>query len=274
MSKSSFMYPVFYIPFNFGLNDLDVETRRLLGALEIRELTEKDIVTTPFLGITLKNNRIYSTDLLTSWPMALKEEHFYFCFDRQKWSSYLDGNRPKKNEPFGKSLNLKKYSYQVIDATSGTGRDSLHLARLGAKVYAFERFKLSYLLLKDAQRVCLETNTEFKWINNINLHYGDVCDQQNDFTGIPLYYDPMYSANIHKQKSLPKKEMVYFQNLHSSSDDNEAFFTKASKLNLSRIIFKRPLKEVVFNHPLWTFNNSFKGATTRYDLYLLKKEES
>ncbi|MDH5580656.1 MAG: class I SAM-dependent methyltransferase [Bdellovibrionales bacterium] len=167
-------------------------------------------------------------------------------------------NYALSKEPLYKAIGIKKGSnLQVIDATFGQGKDAMLLIHFGGKVTSFERNPyLAALILSDLSRI---KNPKLE--QSFRFVFGDprqLCPQ-----GDVLYYDPMY-GNFANQKAKPRKEIQVFREVVGDDIDHQEFLLWA-KQKYPRVVVKRPLR----SRPLMDgVSHSFKGKTTRYDVYL------
>ena len=185
-------------------------------------------------------------------------------FDFVKQWHHLQGqNHTIKNQPLARALGLKKRTVKIVlDATCGTGRDSLLILSFGIFVWAYERnpfvAKLIWEALEEAKR---DPALKRVLMERFSFHQEDCRNSRQDFFDA-IYYDPMYQK---KGKALPRKEMQIFRDiLKNDKDDKEEFF-KWSMKRTRRLVVKRPLKgHILFDRP----DITYKGKSTRYDVYL------
>ncbi len=154
----------------------------------------------------------------------------------------------------------------VVDATCGTGKDSLLFLSWGFKVLAFERHPLMFLLLQVAfehlRRAYPELTGRFELFFGDVSNHGELLQEKKSSV---LYFDPMFSELGKQKKSLPRQEMVVFSQLIGPDCDQEQVLQKLLLLPLARIVVKRPLKAAPWEGlvPL----ASFPGKSVRYDLF-------
>lgn len=160
-------------------------------------------------------------------------------------------------EPLARSLGLKGNLDKklVWDVTCGSGKDSLLISFFGAKVIAFERHPIIFLLLKDALR---------RYPMDWDLYFGDArevtgLDQKPD----AIYYDPMYPEKK-KKSALPRKEMRIFKEIVGEDLDADVFLDWALKNAKERVVVKRALEALpIKENP----TANYSGKSTRYDMY-------
>jgi 16S rRNA (guanine1516-N2)-methyltransferase len=159
-------------------------------------------------------------------------------------------------EPLAKALGINsKNPILVWDTTCGTAKDAILMSHFGAKVVAFERHPLVFLLLIDANRV---------WPTSIEFLFGDSLDYLSSEKERPnvVYYDPMYPEK--KKSALPRKEMQIFKNLIGPDNDSEAFLKEVMQFALDRVVVKRSLHAPKI---LENTTANYVGKSTRYDMY-------
>lgn len=178
------------------------------------------------------------------------------------WAHHQKQKYILKRQPLARALGLPRNS-RVLDATCGTGKDSLLILSFGACVQAFERNSFISRLLMTA----IEEGKKDTVLGPV-LHERFVF-REGDCRFSPLmpfdviYYDPMYAE---KRKALPRKEMQFFQKIVGEDEDREEFFKWGIK-KTSRLVLKRPLKgSFLFGRP----QIIYRGSKTRYDVYLKK----
>ena len=116
-------------------------------------------------------------------------------------------------EAISKAVGIKKgHRPNVVDATSGWGRDAFVLATLGCRVHMIERSKMVAKLLEDGLGRAKQDEKIGTLIkNNLSLICGEGQKEllQTPFEPEVIYLDPMFP---HKEKSaLVKKEMRILQ---------------------------------------------------------------
>lgn len=165
---------------------------------------------------------------------------------RKEWDSL----RPfSKKDPLIKALGNQRDL--VLDATCGTGKDTLSFLKLGLKVISYERSPLLAPLLWDAQRRAPELELDIRFEDARN------CHERPDV----IFLDPMFPPK--KKKALPKKEMVMFSHLIGKDEDQEELLKWALKTAKKRVVVKRPL---------WADSSptiSYKGTRVKYDTYIV-----
>ena len=153
-----------------------------------------------------------------------------------------------KKDPFVKALGNNRV---ILDATCGTGKDTLSFLKLGLKVISYERSPLLAPLLWDAQRRAPELDLDIRFEDARN------CLERPDV----IFLDPMFPPK--KKKALPKKEMVMFSHLIGKDEDQEELLKWALKTAKKRVVVKRPL---------WADSSptlSYKGTRVKYDTYIV-----
>lgn len=176
-----------------------------------------------------------------------------------------------KNQDFAKAIGINKFpNLSVIDATTGTGKDSFVMATLGCTVTAFERNLALYLLLEDAFNRCeLSEDHEIQSIQQrISLNHTDSHDYLKNNTGHladVIYLDPMFPSR--EKSAKVKKEMQIFHDLVGKDSDAASMLDLARQRANKRIVVKRPIKSPYLDEKTAP-SFQIKGKTTRYDVYL------
>ena len=227
-----------------------IELQEIAGASSVQSMS--------YLGMDEHGLRFYLTG--SDGPvLALDFVAEYASFMRQVSKT---GAGPLK-KALGRGV---KRGHRVVDATCGTGKDSLLFLSWGLEVLAFERNPLMFLLLQVAWQSLVRQYPELAL--KFELIFGDVrtgmqviCQKKIS----ALYFDPMFSQGPKTRRSLPRQEMVVFEHLIGADPDQEAVIQSLLKLPLSRIVVKRPHKAPQFSGlaPL----ASFPGKSVRYDLF-------
>ncbi|MBI2520174.1 MAG: class I SAM-dependent methyltransferase [Bdellovibrio sp.] len=154
----------------------------------------------------------------------------------------------------------------VVDATCGTGKDSLLFLSWGLKVLAYERHPLMFVLLQTAWQKFIGTYPEL--VDKFELVFGDVrggVEKMRQKNISVLYFDPMFSEGPGRRRSLPRQEMVVFGHLVGADLDQECVIQSLLELPLNRIVVKRPAKAAQFAAPAPLA--TFQGKSVRYDLF-------
>ena len=160
----------------------------------------------------------------------------------------------------GKNVNT------VIDATCGSGVDSMFFLALGYEVYAYERNPLVAFLLEEAISFYLNFDSDFaNELKRFHFQNKDISKIDNIANeSSVLYYDPMFPAKK-KKSALARKEMEVFKVFVGEDADQQDTLQKLFSRFKGRVIVKRPLKAAPI---LPGVSSEFLGKTTRYDLYL------
>ena len=176
------------------------------------------------------------------------------------WHYHQNQKYILKRQPLARALGLPK-TKRVLDATCGTGKDSLLMLAFGAYVQAFERNAfIASLLMKAVEEGKKDTVLEAVLRQRFVFKEGD-CRYLPLMPFDVIYYDPMFAS---KKKSLSGKNMQIFQKIVGEDEDREKFF-KWGMMKTRRFILKRPLKSpYLFGYP----QIIYKGSKTRYDVYL------
>lgn len=186
----------------------------------------------------------------------------FMHFDLEELDRYHERQKyAVSREPLAKALGIKGRNDQfqekihIWDTTCGTGKDLTLIHHFGARITAFERNPLVYLLLKDALR---------RFPLDVELNFGDASRFVPGEAERPdvIYYDPMYPSK--KKSALPRKEMRIFKEVVGEDTDSEKFINWALKMAKQRVVVKRPAEAPpVKEKP----TASYTGKSTRYDMY-------
>lgn len=155
---------------------------------------------------------------------------------------------------------IGKKTQKVVDTTLGRAQDSLLMLAFGMTVEAYERNEnifcwnlLAYL------KACEHDQWKDLFINQFSIHLGSYLPKGQASV---VFYDPMY--NDSKRKTLPSKEMRFFDVLIGKDTDSQDYalilHAEANRLIVKRSLHAPPL--------LPKANMVFKGKSTRYDVYL------
>lgn len=201
----------------------------------------------------------FSEGNLSYHSSLLGDMHFDF---EEQCRYHQRQNYAVSKEPLARALGIKGHKDDqqkkllIWDATCGTGKDSVLIAHFGARIVAFERNPVVYLLLRDALR---------RHPVNFELNFGDARDfatavnaQRPDV----IYYDPMYPAK--KKSALPRKEMRIFKDVVGDDPDSGDFLEWALGQATQRVVVKRPSEALPIKAQP---SASYSGKSTRYDMY-------
>jgi|GEM_PF-1219865 len=182
----------------------------------------------------------------------------------KEWNNLKMQKDKLKAGPLKKAIGPLSPSLRVIDATTGTGKDTIFLLSWGYPVLGFERNPIIYFLLQWARENLIGHGIikEGQW----ELHFGMLQEQILKHTDADiniLYFDPMFMASRTKS-ALPRKEMQIFHQLVGEDNDQLENFTEYLKLSWSRFVVKRPARSSSWGKP----NFSLEGKSIRYDIYV------
>lgn len=174
----------------------------------------------------------------------------------EEWLYHQSQKYAITKEPLAKSLGITGKKDRIVwDATCGTGKDALLIAHFGARVIAFERHPLIYLLLVDAK---------LRFDVPIEIIYGDSSSLKLDHLERPdtIYYDPMYPEK--KKSALPRLAMQIFKTVVGPDHDSDQFLNWAKRTAIDRVVIKRSLHAPAIDPKTQA---SYEGKSTRYDMY-------
>ncbi|MDD0852809.1 class I SAM-dependent methyltransferase [Halobacteriovorax sp. GB3] len=194
------------------------------------------------------------------------------AFDFVKlWNYHSKKNYTLKKEPLAKAIGrTKEPCPKIIDATCGSGKDSLLMLSFGAKIIAYERVPTIHLLLQTALHLAYKADGPLSMVlkERFELRYGEFQIGDVESSEYGLYYDPMYPSEPKKRKAKPRKEMVIFHEIMEGDQDVDDKIDGFLNSEFKRVILKRPIKEKKIKNP----SMDFAGKSTRYDVYLTGKK--
>ena len=181
----------------------------------------------------------------------------------KKFHSHFRERTPFKTIPLFKALKAK-CGEEIVDATCGTGKDSMLLLGRGLNIVAYERHPLVFALLQDALKRAKKSRYA-PYFEKFKLVWGEAQNQ----TGAKCLYDPMYK-NRWKQSSLPRGEMQLIRQWTGEDEDQEIVLANLMAA-YTRVVLKRHAKSPFLSSP----NYSIFGKMVRYDVYIstLKREK-
>ena len=180
-----------------------------------------------------------------------------------------------KNQDIAKAMGLNKSSFKpvVLDLTAGLGQDAFVLAALGASVTMIERHPVVFSLLADGfERAKAVDDDELQTVlARMQVYSVDAVDylQQINKDTQPdiIYLDPMFPPR--EKSAKVKKEMQLFHQLVGENPDADSLLLLALEKVRYRVVVKRPADAPHLNNQEPGY--SFKGKSTRFDIYPLKK---
>lgn len=172
-----------------------------------------------------------------------------------------------------KACGIKKdKSLTVLDVTAGWGEDGVSLAALGAQVTLLERHPLMAALLQDALAYAADQCDRFAQLNIKSIAVDALDYMQALSEGhCPdvIYCDPMFEPL--RQHALVKKEMQLLRALFTEEDHQDdkrdevlPLLESALMVARKRVVLKRHRQSPMVLSPSF----SYKGKSTRYDIYL------
>ena len=171
---------------------------------------------------------------------------------------------PRKG-PLAQAIGRKTQT--VVDATTGWGKDSFYIFRMGYALRCIERSGIMAELLKDGlQRLSLQPWMISLGIEPPQLLVGDAIEILAKFEPKPdcIYLDPMFPPK-RKKSALTRKSMFILRGFLGNDDDRKDLFDAALMAAGKRVVVKSP----DYAEPLGgKTSESFPGKLVRYDVYL------
>lgn len=190
-------------------------------------------------------------------------------------------------QPIAKALGLKSIrqepALRVIDTTAGWGEDAWVMASLGCHVLMIERSPLIAVMLQDAlnreRARSPQTVSRLRVINDdatcvleriaagqslIAQHPESLKGSAWDTDAVPdvIHLDPMFPG---EKTSAERKPMRLLRRLVGDDPDAGVLFAAARKINVKRVIVKRPPHGPTLGGPA---DIVISGKASRYDVYV------
>lgn len=179
-----------------------------------------------------------------------------------------------KQEALAKALSLKP-GMRILDATAGTGRDSLLLAAIGAQVTLCERHPILQALLADALTALQHDPQLAPIARRCKLYPGSSTDKAWLHQTLPeidaIYIDPMFPA---KQNKAQVKKLAQVLRALASDDTDQAsqaetLLAAAQQHRCQRVVIKRP--RISDSLTISAPDQQLTGRSTRFDIYYTRK---
>ncbi len=166
-----------------------------------------------------------------------------------------------------KAVGLKK-NLSVLDAMTGLGSDAFLLARAGCRVTMLERNEIVFSLLRDGLfrggKGLPETRAA---VAEMMLLKGDFLEKNDELGNFDVVYiDPMFPIKRNTARS--KKPMYLLQQLLGETQEETNLLSLALSKARDRVVVKRAKRSPNYNNRKPDIN--FKGASSRYDVYLVR----
>ena len=166
-----------------------------------------------------------------------------------------------------KAVGLKQ-NLSVLDAMTGLGSDAFLLARAGCRVTMLERNEIVFSLLRDGLfrggKGLPETRAA---VAEMMLLKGDFLEKNDELGNFDvLYIDPMFPIKRNTARS--KKPMYLLQQLLGETQEETDLLSLALSKARDRVVVKRAKRSPNYNNRKPDIN--FKGASSRYDVYLVR----
>ena len=164
-----------------------------------------------------------------------------------------------KREPLAQALKLRR-GETVVDASCGSGKDSVLLLRLGARVVAYERHGPLFEALERAHAQAL-TSSYGDSFERLRLVFGQAHHARP--VGEKCYFDPMY-PEVGKRRAPNKTVVLLKEMLGEGADGDQGEVLEDLRRLYRRVVLKRPLKAPALARPHYTL----RGHSVRYDTYI------
>jgi len=166
-----------------------------------------------------------------------------------------------------KAVGLKQ-KLSVLDAMTGLGSDAFLLARAGCRVTMLERNEIVFSLLRDGlfrgRKGLPETRAA---VAEMMLIKGNFLEKHDEFGNFDvLYIDPMFPIKRNTARS--KKPMYLLQQLLGETQEETDLLSLALSKARDRVVVKRAKHSPNYNNRKPDI--SFKGTSSRYDVYLVR----
>lgn len=151
----------------------------------------------------------------------------------------------------------------VVDATAGLGRDTVHLVMLGHRTVAIERNVVAAALATDGlARARADGRLP---PDNPAWHTGDARTLLPRLRPAPatVYLDPMFPAK-RKRSAAVRKEMRLLRLLAAVAGDDVELLTIARACATDRVVVKRPIDAAPLAPGVTA---AYRGKLVRYDVY-------
>lgn len=176
----------------------------------------------------------------------------------------------RRLNPFGKLIQAvcpSGAAPRVLDATAGLAHDAFILALKGCHVHAVERSPIVAALVRDGiERASVDPELKQLFDERFRLVCADAYQMLDamEANAAPdvIYLDPMFPPK--KKSALVKKEMRVLRRLVGDDPDSEALLEAARQKARQHVVVKRMLHAPSISEDI---ERSYKGKTTRYDLY-------
>lgn len=191
-------------------------------------------------------------------------------------------NKPR-HQNLVKAIGLNKVaapsgpSLRILDATAGLGKDAFLLASLGCWVTMLERSNIVHGMLSDGlERALLADKTQGKTAvadaaSRLSLRRGDFLDLAAALEPVDVVYlDPMFP--VRSKSARVKKDMFLLQGLLGHAESQPELLEAALNLALNRVVVKRGKLSPTLDQRAPDI--SYKGRSSRYDVYLVQAHKS
>jgi 16S rRNA (guanine1516-N2)-methyltransferase len=167
----------------------------------------------------------------------------------------------RRSEPLPRAVGMTRRHPTVLDGTTGLGRDTMVLAKLGCRVTAVERIAGLAMLLADA----VEGSP---LAANLSIVHGDTAQVLASLPASArpdvVYLDPMFAEH---GKAQVKKDTQLLRHLAGPPEDLAPLFALARRVARERVVLKRALGAQAIAAP----DFSKAGGRVRFDVYLVNR---
>jgi 16S rRNA (guanine1516-N2)-methyltransferase len=177
--------------------------------------------------------------------------------------------RHNRQAPLARAFGLHRHPpMQVLDATTGLGRDAVTLAALGCNVTPIERQPALHALLADATEAIDAHHPPPDWWPNWNAPvHADARTWLAARGAAPafdtIYVDSMFASP--RRKSRPQKALAWLAEMVGEDADAPLLIAAARKYARSRVVVKQHARAKAITPP----DLQVRGRAIRFDIYLV-----
>ena len=171
-----------------------------------------------------------------------------------------------EHEPLLKAVKIKnKKDLYILDATAGTGEDSLILSAGGYQVDLFERDPVIGSVLEDGIRKGKEDADLKIFVSRMQLFLQDSTVRMKEAEGQydVIYLDPMFPKRT--KSADVKKKFQLIHDLEDPCEDEQELLRAAFRAKPLKVVIKRPSKGEYLAGIKPDY--SLQGKAVRYDIF-------